>query len=528
MRSGADYLESLKDGRRVWVLGEGRVDDVATHPATAGMVRNYVEWYDRHFDPAWQDILLTPPDQEGKRRPVAFEIPRTPEDLRQLGRAVMKVSFLSGGNVTHTPGYGALIALGILDAVIAMGQPPERIQAARKYRDLIAETGRFITFAAGVTPPGDRFREPHERAAVRLVKETAEGVVVDGMVGLHTAVPYVEDVFITGGSRSPIVEQRVWFAVSMSQPGVQIVTRKRAARSESAFVSPFSGRYDELDGQLWLENVLIPWDRVFAIRYDPLAAPDSRKRDSIASWLFWHQLMGWQAHAEFNLGLALALVDALGLRENQAVIAQVMDLVTVVQTARSCLTAAELDPDPTYAGHLMPGQVHIAAGSLALLRQRALMAETVRNIAGQAGIFAPADSDFADEYMARELERAFGGGVYTAKQRAALLQLVWEHTSSGLESREAAFEHHANGGIPAQRNRLQRNFDRYNELANGVVSLLAIDMPPIDLDSLRDLMDFRSLSAFGQPQLANVAAPTGSPSSPESGGAKQEPGKATL
>ena len=60
MRTGADYRKSLRDGRRVWVLGEGWVDDVATHPATRAMVDEYVAWYDRHFDPAWQDTVLAP------------------------------------------------------------------------------------------------------------------------------------------------------------------------------------------------------------------------------------------------------------------------------------------------------------------------------------------------------------------------------------------------------------------------------------------------------------------------------------
>ena len=78
MRTGADYKESLRDGRDVWVLGEGHVDDVTTHPATAAMVDEYVAWYDRHFDPNWQDILLTPPDANGQRRPVALTPPKTP------------------------------------------------------------------------------------------------------------------------------------------------------------------------------------------------------------------------------------------------------------------------------------------------------------------------------------------------------------------------------------------------------------------------------------------------------------------
>ena len=68
MRTGAEYREALRDGRKVFVMGEGRVDDVTTHPATRAMVEQYVAWYDRHFDPAWVDLLLTP---GGRRRRTA-------------------------------------------------------------------------------------------------------------------------------------------------------------------------------------------------------------------------------------------------------------------------------------------------------------------------------------------------------------------------------------------------------------------------------------------------------------------------
>jgi hypothetical protein len=58
------------------VIGEGRVDDLTTHPATRAMVDYYVDWYDHHCDPAWQDILLTPPDANRERMPLAFVMPQ--------------------------------------------------------------------------------------------------------------------------------------------------------------------------------------------------------------------------------------------------------------------------------------------------------------------------------------------------------------------------------------------------------------------------------------------------------------------
>lgn len=58
VRTGAEYRDSLRDGRTVWVMGAGRIDDVTTHPATRAMVDAYAAWYDLHFEAAWQDIAL--------------------------------------------------------------------------------------------------------------------------------------------------------------------------------------------------------------------------------------------------------------------------------------------------------------------------------------------------------------------------------------------------------------------------------------------------------------------------------------
>ena len=109
----------------------------------------------------------------------------------------------------------------------------------------------------------------------------------------------------------------------------------------------------------------------------------------------------------------------------------------------------------------------------------------MRILPGSSLVVAPTDGDLAEPELAAGLEESFSGGGYTAKQRAALLQMAWDHVSSALEARESAFELHANGGIPTWRNRLRRSFDRYNELGNAVLQQLDLPMPEIDLSSIR-------------------------------------------
>ena len=99
-------------------------------------------------------------------------------------------------------------------------------------------------------------------------------------------------------------------------------------------------------------------------------------------------------------------------------------------------------------------------------------------------IVAPSDTDLASPEVGAGLEASFGGGGYTAAQRAALLQMAWDHIGSSLDARESTYELHANGGIPIWRSRLRRSFDRYNELANGVLKEIAIEMPRVDVSGI--------------------------------------------
>src|ERR1051325_1557479 len=59
--TGAEYIESLRDGRAVYINGE-RVRDVTTHPAFRNSVRSLARLYDALHDPARRDVLTCPTD----------------------------------------------------------------------------------------------------------------------------------------------------------------------------------------------------------------------------------------------------------------------------------------------------------------------------------------------------------------------------------------------------------------------------------------------------------------------------------
>jgi aromatic ring hydroxylase len=476
MRRGAEYRAALRDGRRVWVMGEGRVEDVTAHSATRAMVDEYAAWYDRHFDPDWRELLLAPANAAGERIPWAYVLPRGVEDLVGMGRSFAKTTFLSAGNITHTPAYGNLIAMGVLTAAQTRNAPERQIAELIAYREMIASTGRFLTYCGGAPIIGQRMRpDPRDRVPLKLMRETDAGVVLCGKVGMHTSPAYAEDVYIGALCGIEIGEYRASFIVPVNAPGVTTLCRKPATRDGNPFVSPLSSRYDELDGQMWLDDVFVPWERVFFVDPSPEAIP---------RWLRWHHLYNWLSKAEFTLGVCLALTDAMGLKEHEQTIEYLVDIIATVQTVRSSLTAAERDPEFTSTGYCFPNHAHLAAGGIALFKSRQRISEILRIFPGSSLVVAPSDRDLAAPVMSEGLEESFGGGRYTVLQRSALLQMAWDHVSSALDGRESAFELHASGGMPMWRSFLRRSFKSYNELAHAVLRQLDLPMPEIDLSGI--------------------------------------------
>jgi aromatic ring hydroxylase len=473
MRTGAEYRESLRDGRRIFVMGLGQIDDVTTHPATRAMVEEYVAWYDRHKDPAWTDTVL-----RADGTPWAYVVPKGPEDLRGLARCITRTTLPTAGNITHTPLYGHLIALGILHATQLRNVSAKQIADAEAYRAMIARTGRFLTFSSGAASIGARLSpDPQQRAALRLVRETDAGLVIAGKVGMHTSPAYAEDVYIGTVSGLEFGGHRASFVVPVSAPGVTVLCRRSAIADANPFLAPLSSRYDELDGQMWLDDVFVPWERIFLVDFPP---------EPIATWLFWHQLYCWLAKAEFTLGLAGACIQAMALTAHDPALEGLVDLVTEVQTVRSCQIAAEFDPVFTAAGYCYPNHLHVAAGSIALLKARQRMNEILCNMPGSSLVVAPSDRDLEHPELAAGLEAAFGGGGWTAKQRSALLQMIWDHVGSAHDTREATFELHANGGIASWRGRLRRGFADYDRLANAVLRQMPFPMPQVDLSAIKN------------------------------------------
>src|ERR1700751_5757242 len=80
-QTGAEYLESLRDDRVVYIYGE-RVRDVTKHPAFRNTARMVARLYDALHDDKRKDRLLLPTDTgNGGVTHAFFKAPKTIDDL---------------------------------------------------------------------------------------------------------------------------------------------------------------------------------------------------------------------------------------------------------------------------------------------------------------------------------------------------------------------------------------------------------------------------------------------------------------
>ena len=97
--TGARYIESLRDGREVWLDGQ-RIDDVPSHPAFSGMVNELARIYDLQHSPEFNDVMTFESPESGNRcsvildaRPVRRRPQAEKEEQRGLDQSGVGVNW---------------------------------------------------------------------------------------------------------------------------------------------------------------------------------------------------------------------------------------------------------------------------------------------------------------------------------------------------------------------------------------------------------------------------------------------------
>src|SRR6202790_4693033 len=94
--TSAEYLESLRDGREIWIYGE-RVKDVTTHPAFRNTVRMLARLYDALHDQRKSTLCTETDTGNGGYTQKFFRAARNAEEMVGARDAIAKWAPVTDG-----------------------------------------------------------------------------------------------------------------------------------------------------------------------------------------------------------------------------------------------------------------------------------------------------------------------------------------------------------------------------------------------------------------------------------------------
>tara|TARA_B110000208_G_scaffold174985_1_gene220144 strand:- start:412 stop:774 length:363 start_codon:yes stop_codon:yes gene_type:complete len=103
IQTRAEYLEGLRDDRKIWTRG-ARVKDVTAEPSIQGGIASLASFLDRQHEETYRD-KVTFLNKDSIRCAKSHMVPKSKTDVLQRGRAFYEWATWSNGMFIQTPDY---------------------------------------------------------------------------------------------------------------------------------------------------------------------------------------------------------------------------------------------------------------------------------------------------------------------------------------------------------------------------------------------------------------------------------------
>ncbi len=436
IRTGKEFVESLRDGRTIFVNGD-RIKDVTEYRPFRGTIATLASLYDLQHER--RSELTYPSPKTGEPVSASFIIAETLEAAEFRVRAEEIRADFTLGLMGRLPDFCNALVTDVM-AGRAVLEPRYAENFARYYEEC-RDRDWCLTHTL-VDPQIDRSKGPADQAdpfaALRLVRETGGGLIVRGAKMLSTLAPFANELWV-----GPFYPRRageepyaLCFALPMDTPGLKFVCREAYDTGRSTFDRPLSSRYDEEDALAIFDDVLVPWERVFVNGDIDVF---NRMLARTPGYAVLQGTIRGMVKLRFMAGLALHIAEAIGRSDLLHVQAQIGELVANAEIVAGLVRAAT--QEVTWGVTRGTSHRSLAATLWVFIPQAQMRAaEVIRQLSGSGLIMTPSENDFANPEIAAYLEKYLRGKDISARDRVQLFKLAWDIIGEPFGSRQLQYE----------------------------------------------------------------------------------------
>lgn len=451
VRNGQQFIDGLKaNPRDVWINGE-KIGDVTTHPAFSRIVRQLARLYDAQVDPATRDKLTYVVPETGDRAGMAFMPAKTTADLRRRREAYYHWASMNFGLMGRSPDFLNVSLLAFAEAREIFGRAGQRYaDNVLKYYEYIRDNDLFLSHAL-ITPQNDRTKSSaeHQNLHMRVVKETADGIYVQGarMVATLGAVADEMLMYCLPGIPESDADHALAFAVKVSEPGVRQICREPYALDgqRSDFDHPLSNNFEENDSLLIFNNVFVPWDRVFMYRDVTLNNAlynETALRNYTAHQTNTRALVKMQ----FAVGVAIAVARSIGADNFLHVQRMLGEALNGVEFLKSGLVRSEVECEPTAYGTVRPALAPLQALRTFLPTAYPKVVEIIQTVGAGGFMMMPSGADLIVPELEKDPALYYrGAGGMASVDRVRLFKLAWDLAGEAFGTRLLQYERYYAG-----------------------------------------------------------------------------------
>ncbi|MCD7036059.1 4-hydroxyphenylacetate 3-monooxygenase, oxygenase component [Metabacillus sp. GX 13764] len=446
-KTGQEYISRLKAANNnIYIHGE-RVKDVTEHSAFKGVIKSMARLYDLQHEKA--DKMLYTSPLTGNPAGMTFLQPKTIDDLIKRREATQEWAMTSGGMMGRSPDY--------LNAeVMAMGASSSFFEEAgqqfadnvKNYYEYARENDISLTHTL-IHPQVNRakaqFEQKDANVALHLVEKNEKGIIVDGIRLLATQGGITDEILVFPSTVKQAGElddpYSLAFAIPNNTEGLKFISRESFDTGRNEWDHPLSSRFEEGDAIVSFENVFVPWDRVFVCGNSSICNRTFRETNAVVHMA--HQVVAKNViKTEFLLGIALSVMDAIGIDGFQHVKDKGTEIMLTLEAMKSHLYRAEHNAKPDQWGTMTPDYAALDAARNWFPRIYPSLTEIIR-VLGASGLMGiPTQADFENDEIGQLIHRGLQGKNLEGYERVQLFRLAWDVTMSAFGSRQTHYEYY--------------------------------------------------------------------------------------
>jgi 4-hydroxyphenylacetate 3-monooxygenase len=484
LRTGKEHLETLRDGRVVYVGGE-RVDDVTRHPAFRNAAATVAAIYDLKADPANREILTY--EEDGSRHSFYYLRPKSRDDLQRRMQGHRMIAEFTFGMFGRSPDHVASFITGMAMQPDALPKPCAYADNLLRYYRQIRDHDTYVVYAV-VPPQAARNPEFYHKQnlpvpTLRVVREDDDGVVISGMKMLATGALYANEIWI--GNVIPLApdqkKEAITCAVPCNAPGLALWSRKPAMASvTSEFDSPLAWRYDESDSMVLCDEVKVKWENVF-VNDDALLSRDIYIKTPSHCFGNHQSNVRYWSKMRLLLGLCSRIAQATGADQVPAV-RETLGKMAAVESTIGGLVHGQIDAFERWPGgpegYVCFNRRFMYAGLEWCTQNYSQFIDQLRELCGGGVFQMPADISVMDDpELAKQFATFWQTPQSDAVTRMKLFKLAWDMVGSEFAGRHLQYEKFYAGASFIIRNHSYRETD-WSEFNTLVEKLMAsYDIP---------------------------------------------------